>query len=142
MNIAETTTNNETYDLFNEADEAALKNNYGNKLTIKSKNEAENFLNIFCLALPDITVKQLKSSSRIGYIAQCRHLAIYIIKKHSTLTLGEIGKIFGYRDHSTVRNSYLIVENEFDFKERHKEIRSSEDYKFYKMWYDHVTRNY
>ena len=51
-----------------------------------------------------ISVEDMKSKKRTDNIAKARHVAIYLIKQHTELTLKEIGGIFG-RDHATVMAS-------------------------------------
>lgn len=51
-----------------------------------------------------ITLEQLKSDDRHRAIADVRHIAIYLIRFNTTLSVVQIGKIFG-RDHSTVLHS-------------------------------------
>ena len=52
---------------------------------------------------------QMKSKKKTDNIANARHVAIYLIKQNTELTLKEIGAIFG-RDHSTVISSIDKVE--------------------------------
>ena len=52
---------------------------------------------------------QMKSKKKTDNIANARHVAIYLIKQLTELTLKEIGAIFG-RDHSTVISSIDKVE--------------------------------
>ena len=52
---------------------------------------------------------QMKSKKRTDTVANARHVAIYIIKQLTELTLKEIGAIFG-RDYSTVISSIDKVE--------------------------------
>jgi len=56
-----------------------------------------------------ISEEQIKSKNRTDSVATARHTAIYLIKNLTTLTLNEIGKIFG-RNHSTVLASIHNVE--------------------------------
>ena len=51
-----------------------------------------------------VPIEHLKSNKRTNNIANARHIAIYLIKHMTDLTLKEIGEIFG-RDHSTVSSS-------------------------------------
>lgn len=51
----------------------------------------------------------MKSKKRTDTIANARHVAIYLIKQMTELTLKEIGAIFG-RDYSTVISSIDKVE--------------------------------
>jgi chromosomal replication initiator protein len=48
-----------------------------------------------------VPVDQMKSKKRTDNVTNARHVAIYLIKQLTELTLKEIGAIFG-RDHSTV----------------------------------------
>ncbi len=52
---------------------------------------------------------QMKSKKRTDTVANARHVAIYLIKQLTELTLKEIGAIFG-RDHTTVISSIDKVE--------------------------------
>lgn len=47
-----------------------------------------------------VTVEDLKSKKKTDSIAKARHVAVYVIRKLTTLSLDETGKIFG-RDHTT-----------------------------------------
>ena len=50
-----------------------------------------------------VTVEDLKSKKRTDTIAKARHIAMYLIKEIlEEISLTEIGKIFGDRDHATV----------------------------------------
>lgn len=51
-----------------------------------------------------IPVEHMKSKKKTDNVASARHIAIYIIKQMTELTLKEVGAIFG-RDHSTVISS-------------------------------------
>jgi chromosomal replication initiator protein len=52
----------------------------------------------------------MSSQSRHAHIAQARQIAIYLIKKHTKLSLEEIGDMFN-RDHATVLYSIQVIEN-------------------------------
>ncbi len=56
-----------------------------------------------------VSVEDLKSKKKTDRIASARHIAIYIIRKLTDMSLKEIGKIFG-RDYSTVISSINKVE--------------------------------
>lgn len=51
-----------------------------------------------------VTVDDLKSKKRTDSIASVRHIAIYVIRKLTDLSLKDIGKVFG-RDYSTIISS-------------------------------------
>lgn len=55
-----------------------------------------------------IPADDIKSKRRTKEIAQARHVSIYIINRVTTMTLDNIGKIFG-RDHSTVLSSINVI---------------------------------
>lgn len=56
-----------------------------------------------------VSVEDIKSKKKTNSIANARHIAIYVIKKLTDLTLKEIGAIFN-RDHSTVSSSLETAE--------------------------------
>lgn len=141
MNFAETT-NNETYDLFNEADEVAMNNSFAQKtLKIKTKEEAENFIRFCCEKKLGIPYNVMVSPLRERKVAMPRHLLVYILTRHSILTLYEIGKLFN-RDHSVASHSRNVVENEFVFAAKHKNIPHTENYKYYSFQYDELIKYY
>ena len=66
--------------------------------------------------------EDLKSKKRQDNIAKARHIAIYIARNLTTLSLDSIGKIFN-RDHSTVSSSIEKVEIDLKTKKNaHSEI--------------------
>ena len=79
----------------------------------------------------NVPVENMKSKKKTDSIAKARHVAIYIIKNMTELTLKEIGNIFG-RDHSTVISSIEKVESniktvnnyESEIKRLMKEIKA------------------
>lgn len=56
-----------------------------------------------------VSIEDLKSKKKTDRIASARHVAIYIIRKLTDMSLKEIGKIFG-RDYSTVISSINKIE--------------------------------
>ncbi len=56
-----------------------------------------------------VTVDDLTSKKKTDNIANARHVSIYIIRKMTSLSLKEIGKIFS-RDHTTIMASISKVE--------------------------------
>ena len=49
-----------------------------------------------------LTQAQLVSKARTKAIANARHIAIYLSRKHLDLPYNKIGEDFGKRDHSTI----------------------------------------
>lgn len=56
-----------------------------------------------------VSVEDLKSRQKTDTVAKARHVAIYVIKKLTSMTLKEIGAIFG-RNHTTVISSLDTVD--------------------------------
>lgn len=54
-------------------------------------------------------VADLSSKCRSKNVALPRHIAMYLCRKHTTLSYPEIGKVFGGRDHSSVIHSVQAV---------------------------------
>jgi hypothetical protein len=57
-----------------------------------------------------VKVSDLKSGTRISSVVLPRQVAIYLIRKHSSIGLKEIGRIFGGRDHTTTLHAYRKIE--------------------------------
>ncbi len=53
-----------------------------------------------------LTVSQIESKSRTQNIANARHIAVYLCRKHLEMPFTKIGHEFGNRDHSTIMSSY------------------------------------
>ncbi len=78
-----------------------------------------------------VDVEDMKSTKRSENIAGARHVAIYLLKTMTSLTLREIGGVFN-RNHSTVKSSLDVVEinirtkngYEKEIKRLKKEIKS------------------
>lgn len=58
-----------------------------------------------------VSVEDIKGKGRNANIAVARHMAIYLMRQNTELSLAEIGKIFS-RDHSTTISSIKKVEEE------------------------------
>lgn len=64
-----------------------------------------------------LTKTQIESKSRTKNIANARHIAVYLCRKHMDMPFAKIGLEFGNRDHSTIMSSYekmvkLLKDNE------------------------------
>ncbi len=58
----------------------------------------------------EVSIDDLKSKKRTDKIASARQIGMYVLSEMSDLSLGEIGKEFGDKDHSTVHHSIKVVE--------------------------------
>lgn len=56
-------------------------------------------------------LNELKSSCRLKSITFARHVAMYLMKKHTDLSLVDIGFFFKRKDHSTVIHAIEKIEN-------------------------------
>ena len=56
--------------------------------------------------------KYLKSKSRSHNISYPRQIAMYILKNELSLSLKQIGDLFGGKDHSTVIHAIKTIEEE------------------------------
>ena len=59
-----------------------------------------------------ITASDLKSSSRAQHIVYARNIAIYLARKDLCLSLKELGRLFGNRNHSTILHSLKVIEKQ------------------------------
>lgn len=64
-----------------------------------------------------ISIEDIKSKKRTENISNARHTAIYIIRNITSLSLKEIGNVFG-RDHATVLSSISKVDTNIKTKNR------------------------
>ena len=58
-----------------------------------------------------LSPNDLTGKTRTGQIALARHVAMYLIRINIDIPLTKIGTMFGNRDHTTVMNGILKVEN-------------------------------
>ena len=58
----------------------------------------------------DMTPEDIKGKKRTKEIASVRHIAIYVIREVTELSLSSIGKLFGDRDHTTILSSIENIE--------------------------------
>jgi len=76
-----------------------------------------------------LTSEDIKSKGREANKVLPRQIAIYLIRRITNLTQNEIGKIFGYSDHSTINHSLNKIEQKMskdkDFANTIKDITSN-----------------
>lgn len=61
-----------------------------------------------------ISEEEIKGSSREKNIKEARNTAMFLIRNHTPLSLSEIGKIFGGRNHSTVHSNCVAAESRLE----------------------------
>ena len=69
---------------------------------------------------------QIRGPSRSRDILNARQIAMYLIRRMTSLSLDETGKLFGGRDHSTTLNGVTKVENRMKTDNTYAETRSEE----------------
>jgi chromosomal replication initiator protein len=69
-----------------------------------------------------VTVDSLQSKSRHAGIVQPRFVAMYLCRQMTSITMKEIGKEFGNRDHSTVINACGKVEKDLKNDENLRDL--------------------
>lgn len=69
----------------------------------------------------NIKVSDLKGSRRLKRIVRPRHVAMWLVRKHTELSFPEMGRVFG-RDHATVQHACKKIRNEL---ERDADLRSA-----------------
>jgi hypothetical protein len=55
--------------------------------------------------LYELTIEQIKGEQRKANIVHARHHAMWEMSKYTTWSLGQIGKFFGGKDHTTVHSA-------------------------------------
>lgn len=86
---------------------------YGNKCV-------DSIINAVSLSL-GVEKRSMQARSRLRHLVEARQIAIYLIKKHTNMSLSEIGKIFGGRDHTTAIHSIQVVNDLCDSNEEYKQ---------------------
>lgn len=88
--------------------------NHGLK-SIKIRNNPEEILDLCCEYF-NVSKKDIIGKSRSRLIVYPRHLSMYLLHsdRNLFLTLTEVGKMFGGRDHSTVINAIRVINQEFE----------------------------
>lgn len=84
-----------------------------NIIRITLKTDAERVIRDVAIRF-GVSVKQVKSRSRKREVVDARHLAMYLIRKSSKMSLKSIGEFFGSRDHTTVLHSLQSVQDQMD----------------------------
>ena len=68
----------------------------------------DSIMNSVCRVLC-VDRDKLLGTSRKKNIVHSRHIAIYLIRTHTSLSLPEIGRKVGNRDHTTIRHAYQKI---------------------------------
>ena len=69
----------------------------------KIQNTVSSFFNI--------NLKEINSKSRKQEIVKARHVAMFLLKRHTNYSFAHIGSLLGKRDHATVLHAVRTIEN-------------------------------
>ncbi|MBB5021487.1 chromosomal replication initiator protein DnaA [Desulfurispira natronophila] len=76
----------------------------------------------------NLRVNDLKSKNRSAELSYARHIAMYLCRKLTNMSLPQIGREFGGRDHSTVVHAIKSVEARYNSDDKFKiELESIEN---------------
>ena len=75
--------------------------------------------------MQNINAKDLRGSKRSNDIAFPRQIAMYLCRNVAQMSLPQIGKDFGKRDHTTVMHACTKIENEIKENQNTKLIVES-----------------
>lgn len=90
--------------------ERMLPKEIGEKTSQKSGDIVEKVIDAVCKYY-QISLKDLKSSSRKQQIAYARQIAMYILRTNFNFSLKVIGENFGNKDHATVAHAVDKIDN-------------------------------
>jgi hypothetical protein len=64
-----------------------------------------------------VSFREMISPRRYRHLAHARQEAIYLMAKYTTLSLGQIGKILGNRDHTTILHGLRVHTNRLQMRD-------------------------
>lgn len=76
---------------------APILNMSADSAQVSPKRVIESVAKVFAVETED-----LRGSSRKRIVSQARQMAMYLLRQHTSLSLGKIGQSFGRKDHATV----------------------------------------
>jgi len=79
-----------------------------------------NWINIIVCDYFKISPHKVKETSRKREVVKVRQIAMYLMAKHSKITLKNIGEHFGGKNHSTVIYAKQTVEDLMDSDKKYK----------------------
>lgn len=95
------------------------------KKTLRSSVLIIDFIENLILEHYGVSRPQLEKRYRGRTVVEPRQIIMYLLNKHTSLSLKEIGRRYGGRDHSTVIHSCETVMNRIDTEEEYREIIKS-----------------
>lgn len=64
-----------------------------------------------------ITFDDIVGRSRTKKIALARQIAMYLVRELTSMSLNDIGQVFGGKDHTTVMHAYTRISDEMQEKQ-------------------------
>lgn len=86
------------------------------KLPIKTVEMPTLIEGIVC-SFYGVPIERVLMRTRKGKTSLCRHMIMFMMRKHTRLTLTEIGERYGRRDHTTVIHAVNHIQNMLDTDE-------------------------
>ena len=65
----------------------------------------------------DVTVDDLCGNKRNSKIVTPRQIAMYLVRELTSMSLNDIGQVFGGKDHTTVMHAYTRISDEMQEKQ-------------------------
>jgi chromosomal replication initiator protein len=62
----------------------------------------------------NVKVSDLKGSRRLKQLVRPRHVAMFLVRKHTQHSFPEIGRLFGNRDHATVQHAVKKIRSQIE----------------------------
>lgn len=90
--------------------------------------DAEKIIDAVCNVMK-IERWQLNVRTRVRLIVESRQMAMYLIKKHTSMSLKEIGIKMGGYDHTTVIHSITTMQNLLETDQKMKNLLHQISYK-------------
>lgn len=82
-------------------------------------NKASGIIDIICSYF-GVEEKVIRSKTRLREVVSKRQIAMFMIQHYTKLSLSEIGRMFGGKDHATVIHSCKAVRNEYETNKHYR----------------------
>lgn len=92
------------------------------RLSLKFSKDPLGLIADLVASTVGVQVSALRSKRRTGRVVQARHMAMFLAREFTSLTLVEVGEYFGTRDHTTVCYAIDQVKKRADADPRAQEL--------------------
>jgi chromosomal replication initiation ATPase DnaA len=98
-----------------------LSATYTKEGIMSNLDRAESIKNVVSIYMK-VDLEDMESKSRQRAFTEARQIAMYFIHKLTTLSLRDIGSLFGNRDHSTVLHSRDVISDQLEVNKPFKKM--------------------